>query len=129
VRRPQVGLIPGLILAFIIGTLVMLFFVRLAAKIVVGYDLSYGEAFTMSLIVWLITTGTRFVAVFINEPAYYVLSGISQLGIAPFVYGRMIDCGDGPIGFLKGLLIHICSIVAAIVIIFGIAFIVSLFAL
>ena len=59
---------------------------------------------------------------FINEPAFYVSSVISQLGVAPFIYGRMIDYGEGPIGFVKGLLIHICSIVATVVVIFGIIF-------
>ncbi len=128
--RPRNMSIPIFILVSIIGmaigSLIMSVFIRLATKIVVRYDIAFGDAWTIAFLIALISFLIRLVTAFINEPAFYIFSVISQLGIAPFIYGRMIDYGEGPIGFVKGLLIHICVIVATVVVIFGIIFLFSI---
>ena len=120
--RPRKMSIPVFILMSILGmaisSVIMSIFIRLATKIVVRYDIAFGDAYTIAFLIALITFFIRLVTAYINEPTFYVFSAISQLGIAPFIYGRMIDYGEGPIGFVKGLLIHICSIVATVVVIF-----------
>jgi hypothetical protein len=105
-----------------IACVIMSVGIRIATKIVVGDDIGFGDAWTIAFLIALITFFTRLVTAYINEQAFYVLSAIFQLGVAPFIYGRMIDYGEGPIGFAKGLLIHICSIVATFVVILGTIF-------
>ena len=120
--RPRNMSIPVFIIVSILGmaisSVIMSIFIRLATKIVVRYDIAFGDAYTIAFLIALITFLIRLVTAYINEPTFYVFSLISQLVVAPFIYGRMIDYGEGPIGFVKGLLIHICSIVATVVVIF-----------
>ncbi len=128
--RPQDMSIPTLILVSIIGmgisSVIMSIFLRFATQIVVKYDISFGDAWTMTFLVALITFLIRFATAFINDSVPYILLAISHFGVVPFIYGRWIDAGEGPIGFVKGLLVHICSIVATVVVIFGIIFLFSI---
>jgi HEAT repeat protein len=125
--RPRNMSIPVFIIRSIIrlalGSVIMSIFIKLATKIVVRYDIDFGDAWTIAFLITLITFFIRLATAYINELAFYVFLVIFQLGGAPFIYSRMIDCGEGPIGFGKGFLIHICSIVATVVVIFGIIFI------
>jgi HEAT repeat protein len=124
--RPRNMSIPVFIIVSILGmaisSVIMSIFIRLATKIVVRYDIAFGDAWTIAFLIALITFFIRLVTAYINEPTFYVFSLISQLVVAPFIYGRMIDYGEGPIGFGKGFLIHICSIVATVVVILGTIF-------
>lgn len=124
--RPRNMSIPVFILVSIIGmaisSVIMSIFVFLATKVVVRYDISFGDAYTIAFLIALITFLIRLVTAFINEPAFYVSQVISHLLVVPFIYGRMIDSGEGPIGYVKGLLVHICVIVATFLVIFGISF-------
>ena len=124
--RPRNMSIPVFILVSIIGmaisSVIMSIFVFLATKVVVRYDISFGDGYTIAFLIALITFLFRLVTAYINEPTFYVFLVIFQLGVAPFIYSRMIDYGEGPIGFGKGFLIHICSVVATFVVIFGAIF-------
>ncbi len=124
--RPRNMSIPAFILVSIIGlaisSVIMSIFVFLATKVVVRYDISFGDAYTIAFLIALITFLIRLVTAYINEPAFYVSQVISHLLVVPFIYGRMIDSGEGPIGYVKGLLVHICVIVATFLVIFGISF-------
>jgi HEAT repeat protein len=125
--RPRNMSIPVFIIISImrlaISSVTMSIFIKLGTKIVVRYDIAFGDAWTIAFLIALITFFIRLATAYINEPAFYVFLVIFQLGVAPFIYSRMIDYGEGPIGFGKGFLIHICSIVATVVVIFGIIFI------
>lgn len=111
------------IMRLAISSVIMSIFIKLGTKIVIRYDIAFGDAWTIAFLIALITFFIRLATAYINEPAFYVFLVIFQLGVAPFIYSRMIDYGEGPIGFGKGFLIHICSIVATVVVIFGIIFI------
>ena len=121
--RPRNMSIPAFILVSIIGmaisSVIMSIFVFLATKVVVRYDISFGDAYTIAFLIALITFLIRLVTAYINEPAFYVSQVISHLLVVPFIYGRMIDSGEGPIGYIKGLLVHICVIVSTFVVIFS----------
>ena len=111
------------IMRLAISSVIMSIFIKLGTKIVIRYDIAFGDAWTIAFLIALITFFIRLATAYINEPTFYVFLVIFQLGVAPFIYSRMIDYGEGPIGFGKGFLIHICSIVATVVLIFGIIFI------
>jgi len=129
--RPRNMSIPAFILVSIIGmaisSVIMSIFVFLATKVVVRYDISFGDAYTIAFLIALITFLIRLVTAYINEPAFYVSQVISHLLVVPFIYGRMIDSGEGPIGYIKGLLVHICVIVSTFLVLFillGLCFII-----